>query len=104
MASGNIKKISRPTPNFKIFSGKGLGITPVFHVSSGLTTFEMQYNGGSGFIVWLLKSDTNEKVSLLANKSSYFYGIVAENLEPDYYKLEIDTDNDWFIKASGNII
>lgn len=102
--SGNIKKISTPTPASKIFLGKGLDITPVFQISSGLTIFEMYHNGSSDFIVWLLNSNTNEKISLLANKSGFFYGIVAEGLGSDYYKLEIEADGDWFVKVSGNII
>jgi hypothetical protein len=104
VVSGNIEKIPIQPSKTITFSGTGLDITPVFQISNGLTIFEMQHNGGSDFIVWLLNSNTNEKISLLANKSGFFYGIVAEGLESDYYKLEIEADGDWFIKVSGNII
>ncbi|MGA1841950.1 MAG: hypothetical protein ACMUIU_15130 [bacterium] len=104
VVSGNIEKVTVQPSETKMFFGKGLHITEDFQISGGLTIFEMQHDGGSDFIVWLLNSNTNEKISLLVNKSGFFYGTVAEGLESGYYKLEIEADGIWLINVSGNII
>lgn len=104
VVSGDIEKIITQPSKTKMFFGTGLQITENFQISGGLTTFEMQHNGGSDFIVWLLNSNTNEKISLLANESGFFHGTVAEGLESGYYKLEIEADGIWLINVSGNII
>lgn len=86
------------------FTGTVVNITDAFKSNGGSTIFELQYDGGSSFVVWLLNSNTSEKNSLLANKPRFFYGILAEVLGADYYKLEIEAEGDLFIKVSGNII
>jgi len=79
------------------YSDMGKQVSPLFTLTSGLTTFHMEHTGSSNFIVLLL-DDYGNWVNLLVNKIGDFSGGKAIGIDaPGIHLLDIQADGTWEI-------
>jgi len=79
------------------FSGTGMQVTPLFHLSAGRAIFHMTHSGSSNFIIWLKDEDAN-LVDLLVNEIGSFSGSTSTHIEySGSYMLDIDADGAWTV-------
>ena len=81
------------------FTGTGPKASPLFWLDKTLTTFEMNHDGSSNFIVWLLNNN-GHKVDLLVNKIGSYDGSTAIGLPAaGVHILDIEADGNWTISV-----
>ncbi|MGB9927621.1 MAG: YncE family protein [Methanosarcina sp.] len=77
-------------------SGQGTKATSTFKLKEGLYKFNMQHDGSSNFIVWLIDGKSGKEIELLANEIGSFNGSHAVGIESDGdYVLNINADGNW---------
>jgi hypothetical protein len=88
---------SATAPSTTSFSGNSQQATSLFHLSSGLHVFNMNYTGGSNFIIWLMDQNGNN-VDLLTNSEGAFNGSQAEGISNDgLYLLNVQASGNWTV-------
>lgn len=85
------------TPAPITLSGTGQEATKTFHLSGGLTRFEMTHNGDSNFIIHLMDTNGNT-VEYVVNEIGAYSGSQAFNVMEGDYILNVDADGSWTVK------
>ncbi len=84
-------------PSTTSFSGSTQTATNLFHLSSGLHVFKLNYTGEDNFSVWLIDHN-GENVSLLANTIGSFNGSKAVGIDASgSYMLNVAASGSWSI-------
>ena len=96
-ATANPEGNTTQTNNNSIeLSGQGTKATSSFKLEKGLYKFNMQHDGSSNFIVWLIDGKSGQEIGLLANEIGSFNGSHAIGIKSDGdYVLNINADGNW---------
>lgn len=85
-----------PEPAPQHLEGGGQAATDLIEIEGGMTVFNLGYQGGGNFAVWL-QSEEAENIALLANHIGGYQGSYGEHVPAGRYRLDVTASGPWTI-------